>query len=234
MNIKKYFLTRGIVMSKILTAQNITKSYTLPSGTYPVIRDVSLSLEKGLSYSLIGRSGSGKSTLLHLLCGLDTPDSGTVFLNGQNISDYTDEEKAVFRRRHIGFIFQQFNLLEDYDIKTNICMPLFLDGIRPDSCFLQELTDILGLTDLLLRFPNEISGGEQQRAAIARSLITKPQIIFADEPTGNLDEQTSKETTNLLFLCMRTFGQTLFLATHDLDLARKTDHIFHLENGHIL
>lgn len=221
-------------MSKILTAQNITKSYTLPSGTYPVIRDVSLSLEKGLSYSLIGRSGSGKSTLLHLLCGLDTPDSGTVFLNGQNISDYTDEEKAVFRRRHIGFIFQQFNLLEDYDIKTNICMPLFLDGIRPDSCFLQELTDILGLTDLLLRFPNEISGGEQQRAAIARSLITKPQIIFADEPTGNLDEQTSKETTNLLFLCMRTFGQTLFLATHDLDLARKTDHIFHLENGHIL
>lgn len=221
-------------MSKILTAQNITKSYTLPSGTYPVIRDVSLSLEKGLSYSLIGRSGSGKSTLLHLLCGLDTPDSGTVFLNGQNISDYTDEEKAVFRRRHIGFIFQQFNLLEDYDIKTNICMPLFLDGIRPDSCFLQELADILGLTDLLLRFPNEISGGEQQRAAIARSLITKPQIIFADEPTGNLDEQTSKETTNLLFLCMRTFGQTLFLATHDLDLARKTDHIFHLENGHIL
>lgn len=221
-------------MSKILTAQNIAKSYALPSGTYPVLRDVSLFLEKGLAYSLIGRSGSGKTTLLHLLSGLDTPDSGTVFFNGQNISDYTDEEKAVFRRRHIGFIFQQFNLLEDYDIKTNICMPLFLDGIRPDSCFLQELTDILGLTDLLLRFPNEISGGEQQRAAIARSLITKPQIIFADEPTGNLDEQTSKETTNLLFLCMRTFGQTLFLATHDLDLARKTDHIFHLENGYIL
>lgn len=234
MNIKKYFLTRGIVMSKILTAQNITKSYTLPSGTYPVIRDVSLSLEKGLSYSLIGRSGSGKSTLLHLLCGLDTPDSGTVFLNGQNISDYADEEKAVFRRRHIGFIFQQFNLLEDYDIKTNICMSLFLDGIRPDGCFLQEITDILGLTELLSRFPSEISGGEQQRVAIARSLVTKPQIIFADEPTGNLDEQTSKETTKLLFLCMRTFGQTLFLATHDLDLARKTDHIFHLENGHIL
>lgn len=221
-------------MSKILTAQNITKSYTLPSGTYPVIRDVSLSLEKGLSYSLIGRSGSGKSTLLHLLCGLDTPDSGTVFLNGQNLSDYADEEKAVFRRRHIGFIFQQFNLLEDYDIKTNICMPLFLDGIRPDGCFLQEITDILGLTELLSRFPSEISGGEQQRVAIARSLVTKPQIIFADEPTGNLDEQTSIETTKLLFLCMRTFGQTLFLATHDLDLARKTDHIFHLENGHIL
>lgn len=210
MNIKKYFLTRGIVMSKILTAQNITKSYTLPSGTYPVIRDVSLSLEKGLSYSLIGRSGSGKSTLLHLLCGLDTPDSGTVFLNGQNLSDYADEEKAVFRRRHIGFIFQQFNLLEDYDIKTNICMPLFLDGIRPDGCFLQEITDILGLTELLSRFPSEISGGEQQRVAIARSLVTKPQIIFADEPTGNLDEQTSIETTKLLFLCMRTFGQTLF------------------------
>ena len=221
-------------MSNILTAENITKSYPLSSGTYPVLKGVSLSLEKGLSYSLIGRSGSGKSTLLHILSGLDTPDSGAVFLNGQNIGDYSDEKKAVFRRRHMGFIFQQFNLLDEYDIKTNICLPLLLDGIRPDSCFLQELTDTLGLTDVLHRFPKELSGGEQQRVAIARSLIAKPQIIFADEPTGNLDEQTSKETTELLFLCMRKFGQTLFLATHDLNLARKTDHICHLENGCIL
>ncbi|MDO4677809.1 MAG: ABC transporter ATP-binding protein [Blautia sp.] len=221
-------------MSNILTAQNITKSYPLSSGTYPVLKGVSLSLEKGLSYSLIGRSGSGKSTLLHILSGLDTPDSGSVFLNGQNIGDYSDEKKAVFRRRHMGFIFQKFNLLDEYDVKTNICLPLLLDGIRPDSCFLQELTDTLGLTDILHRFPKELSGGEQQRVAIARSLIAKPQIIFADEPTGNLDEQTSKETTELLFLCMRKFGQTLFLATHDLNLARKTDHIFHLENGCIL
>lgn len=221
-------------MSNILTAQNITKSYPLSSGTYPVLKGVSLSLEKGLSYSLIGRSGSGKSTLLHILSGLDTPDSGSVFLNGQNIGDYSDEKKAVFRRRHMGFIFQQFNLLDEYDVKTNICLPLLLDGIRPDSCFLQELTDTLGLTDVLHRFPKELSGGEQQRVAIARSLIAKPQIIFADEPTGNLDEQTSKETTELLFLCMRKFGQTLFLATYDLNLARKTDHIFHLENGCIL
>ena len=219
-------------MSNILTAQNITKS--LSSGPYPVLKGVSLSLEKGLSYSLIGRSGSGKSTLLHILSGLDTPDSGSVFLNGQNIGDYSDQKKAVFRRRHMGFIFQQFNLLDEYDVKTNICLPLLLDGIRPDSCFLQELTDTLGLTDVLHRFPKELSGGEQQRVAIARSLIAKPQIIFADEPTGNLDEQTSKETTELLFLCMRKFGQTLFLATHDLNLARKTDHIFHLENGCIL
>lgn len=221
-------------MSNILTAQNITKSYPLSSGTYPVLKGVSLSLEKGLSYSLIGRSGSGKSTLLHILSGLDTPDSGAVFLNGQNIGNYSDEKKAVFRRRHMGFIFQQFNLLDEYDVKTNICLPLLLDGIRPDSCFLQELTDTLGLTDVLHRFPKELSGGEQQRVAITRSLITKPQIIFADEPTGNLDEQTSKETTELLFLCMRKFGQTLFLATHDLNLARKTDHIFHLENRCIL
>ena len=221
-------------MSNILTAENITKSYPLSSGTYPVLKGVSLSLEKGLSYSLIGRSGSGKSTLLHILSGLDTPDSGAIFLNGQNIGDYSDEKKAVFRRRHMGFIFQQFNLLDEYDIKTNICLPLLLDGIRPDSCFLQELTDTLGLTDVLHRFPKELSGGEQQRVAIARSLIAKPQIIFADEPTGNLDEQTSKETTELLFLCMRKFGQTLFRATHDLNLARKTDHIFHLENGCIL
>ena len=116
-------------MSNILTAQNITKSYPLSSGTYPVLKGVSLSLEKGLSYSLIGRSGSGKSTLLHILSGLDTPDSGAVFLNGQNIGDYSDEKKAVFRRRHMGFIFQQFNLLDEYDVKTNICLPLLLDGI---------------------------------------------------------------------------------------------------------
>lgn len=221
-------------MSNILTARNITKSYALRSGTYPVLNDVSLSLEKGLSYSLIGRSGSGKSTLLHILSGLDAPDSGTVFLDGQNIDNYVEEEKSVFRRRYMGFIFQQFNLLDEYDIKTNICMPLFLDGIRPDACFFQEITDILGLTNALHRFPGEVSGGEQQRAAIARALITKPYIIFADEPTGNLDEQTARETTQLLFFCMKKFGQTLFLATHDLNLARKTDHIFHLENGHIL
>ena len=221
-------------MSTILTAQNITKSYSLSSGTYPVLNNVSLSLEKGLSYSLIGRSGSGKSTLLHILSGLDTPDSGAAFLNGQNIANYPEEDKAVFRRRHMGFIFQQFNLLDEYDIKTNICIPLFLDGIRPDTCFFQEITDILGLTHVLQHFPSELSGGEQQRAAIARALITKPYIIFADEPTGNLDEQTAEATTQLLFLCMKKFGQTLFLATHDLNLARKTDHIFHLENGHIL
>lgn len=185
-------------MPDILTARNITKSYSLSSGTYPVLNNINLSLEKGLSYSLIGRSGSGKSTLLHILSGLDTPDSGSVY------------------------------------IKTNICIPLFLDGIRPDTCFFQEITDILGLTHVLHRFPAELSGGEQQRAAIARALITKPYIIFADEPTGNLDKQTAEATTQLLFLCMKKFGQTLFLATHDLNLARKTDHIFHLENGDIL
>ena len=221
-------------MPDILTARNITKSYSLSSGTYPVLNNINLSLEKGLSYSLIGRSGSGKSTLLHILSGLDTPDSGSVFLNGRNIEKYPEEEKAVFRRRHMGFIFQQFNLLDEYDIKTNICIPLFLDGIRPDTCFFQEITDILGLTHVLHRFPAELSGGEQQRAAIARALITKPYIIFADEPTGNLDKQTAEATTQLLFLCMKKFGQTLFLATHDLNRARKTDHIFHLENGDIL
>lgn len=147
-------------MPDILTARNITKSYSLSSGTYPVLNNINLSLEKGLSYSLIGRSGSGKSTLLHILSGLDTPDSGSVFLNGRNIEKYPEEEKAVFRRRHMGFIFQQFNLLDEYDIKTNICIPLFLDGIRPDTCFFQEITDILGLTHVLHRFPAELSGGE--------------------------------------------------------------------------
>lgn len=221
-------------MSDILIVKNITKSYFSTSGVSPVLNDVNLSLEKGLSYALIGRSGSGKSTLLHILGGLCSPDSGTVMINGQNLADYSDEQNAVFRRRYMGFVFQQFNLLDEYDVQTNICLPLLLDGVRPNTRFFHEITDTLGLTKLLHHFPGELSGGEQQRTAIARALITKPQIIFADEPTGNLDEETAKEITELLFLCMQKFGQTLFLATHDLNLARKTNHIFHLANGRLL
>lgn len=221
-------------MGIVLEAKGLTKSYQSGKQKIKVLKNIDAVFEEGLFYAITGRSGSGKSTLLHILSGLEKPDTGSILMKGKKLESYCSQEMAEFRRRHMGFIFQQFNLLDEYDVKTNICLPLLLDGIRPDSCFLQELTDTLGLTDVLHRFPKELSGGEQQRVAIARSLIAKPQIIFADEPTGNLDEQTSKETTELLFLCMRKFGQTLFLATHDLNLARKTDHIFHLENGCIL
>lgn len=221
-------------MGIVLEAKGLTKSYQSGKQKIKVFKNIDAVFEEGLFYAITGRSGSGKSTLLHILSGLEKPDTGSILMKGKKLESYCSQEMAEFRRRHMGFIFQQFNLLDEYDVKTNICLPLLLDGIRPDSCFLQELTDTLGLTDVLHRFPKELSGGEQQRVAIARSLIAKPQIIFADEPTGNLDEQTSKETTELLFLCMRKFGQTLFLATHDLNLARKTDHIFHLENGCIL
>lgn len=220
-------------MSNILTAQNITKSYPLSSGTYPVLKGVSLSLEKGLSYSLIGRSGSGKSTLLHILSGLDTPDSGAVFLNGQNIGDYSDEKKAVFRRRHMGFIFQQFNLLEEYDVKTNICMPLKLDRKREGSIFFKEITEHLGIDKILKKYPDELSGGEQQRVAIARSLIAKPEILFADEPTGNLDKKTADETLELLLECSYRYGQTLILVTHDMEIAERADEILKIEDGRI-
>lgn len=222
-------------MPNILTAQNISKIYTTDSGVFPALTNVTLSLEEGGFYSLIGRSGSGKSTLLHILSGLDTPTSGTVSVQGTCLSSYTDEKRAIFRRRYMGFVFQQYNLLEEYDIRTNICMPLRLDGRKPDEQFLAEITDTLGLSRrLLLKYPNEISGGERQRAAIARSILAKPYIIFADEPTGNLDYQTGLRTAELLFSCAARFGQTLFVATHDLELARKADHMLHLEDGKLV
>ena len=221
-------------MEIILSAENIYKIYTSASGPVHALNGVSVSFEKGLFYAIIGRSGSGKSTLLHILSGLDRPNSGRILVNGKNLCTYTDEQMSIFRRRHMGFVFQQYNLLEEYTVLTNICMPLKLDGQKPDSQFLDEITELLGLTDKLKKYPAELSGGEQQRVAIARSILAKPQLIFADEPTGNLDKKTGEDTLNLLKSCARRFGQTLIMVTHDLEIARQADRLIHIEDGKIL
>lgn len=221
-------------MSTILQASNIKKVYHSAAGDVCAVKDVSINFEKGLFYALIGKSGSGKSTLLHVLGGLDRPTEGTVLIDGTDLFSYSDEKMAIFRRRHMGFVFQQFNLLDEYNVYNNICMPLKLDGKSIDKTYFDEIVNMLGINKLIKKYPSELSGGEQQRAAIARAMISKPQLIFADEPTGNLDKKTSEETMNLLLDCARKMGQTLIVVTHDLDIAKKADIVIQLEDGNIV
>ncbi len=221
-------------MKYIIEAEHLSKTFETASGPVHALQDVSLKLEQGLFHAIIGKSGSGKSTLLHILSGLDRPTSGKVFVEGTELFSYTDEAMAIFRRRHMGFVFQQFNLLDEYPVYHNICMPLKLDGKRVDERYLKEITEHLGLTEKMKKYPAELSGGEQQRVAIARSIAAKPQLIFADEPTGNLDRKFSEDTIALLKNCAKKYGQTLIVVTHDLDIARNADHIIQIEDGIIV
>ena len=221
-------------MSIILQAEKLYKEYKTSSGAVNALNGVDLSIEKGLLYAIIGRSGSGKSTLLHVLSGLDRPTSGKVLIDGVDMFSFSDEKMAIFRRRSMGFVFQQFNLLDEYSVLNNICMPLRLDGRKPDETFLAEVTKMLGIEEKLKKYPYELSGGEQQRVAIARSILAKPHIIFADEPTGNLDKKAGEDTLNLLSSCAARFGQTLIIVTHDLEIAKKADRIIKIEDGKIV
>lgn len=221
-------------MSIILQAEKLYKEYKTSSGAVNALNGVDLSIEKGLFYAIIGRSGSGKSTLLHVLSGLDKPTSGKVLIDGVDMFSFSDEKMAIFRRRSMGFVFQQFNLLDEYSVLNNICMPLRLDGRKPDETFLAEVTKMLGIEEKLKKYPYELSGGEQQRVAIARSILAKPHIIFADEPTGNLDKKAGEDTLNLLSSCAARFGQTLIIVTHDLEIAKKADRIIKIEDGKIV
>lgn len=220
-------------MSIVLSARNIHKVYKTSSGDVPALNGITCDFEKGLFYAIIGRSGSGKSTLLHILGGLDRPTSGQVLIGGKDICSMRDEQMAIFRRRHMGFVFQQFNLLEEYNIRNNICMPLKLDGRKPDPRFYAEVIDTLGLKQKVNKFPSELSGGEQQRAAIARSVLGKPELIIADEPTGNLDKKTGDEVLELLTTCAAKFGQTLIVVTHDPEIAKKADKVICIEDGYL-
>lgn len=221
-------------MSIILQAEKLYKEYKTSSGAVNALNGVDLSIEKGLFYAIIGRSGSGKSTLLHVLSGLDRPTSGKVLIDGVDMFSFSDEKMAIFRRRSMGFVFQQFNLLDEYSVLNNICMPLRLDGRKPDETFLAEVTKMLGIEEKLKKYPYELSGGEQQRVAIARSILAKPHIIFADEPTGNLDKKAGEDMLNLLSSCAARFGQTLIIVTHDLEIAKKADRIIKIEDGKIV
>ena len=221
-------------MSIVLSARQIHKVYSTASGDVPALNGITCDFEEGKFYAIIGRSGSGKSTLLHILGGLDRPTSGEVLVDGKDICAMNDEQMAIFRRRHMGFVFQQFNLLEEYNVKNNILMPLKLDGRKADPAFYEEVIATLGLKEKVRKFPSELSGGEQQRVAIARSILAKPRLIIADEPTGNLDKKTGEEVLELLTTCAAKFGQTLIVVTHDPEIARKADVVICIEDGKIV
>lgn len=220
-------------MSVVLSVKDVHKIYKTTSGEVHAVNGISYDFEEGIFYAIIGRSGSGKSTLLNILGGLDRPTSGQVLIDSKDICTMNDEEMAIFRRRHLGFVFQQFNLLDEYTVKNNICMPLRLDGKKPDPAFFDELISTLGLQEKVNKYPTELSGGEQQRAAIARSVLAKPEIIIADEPTGNLDKKTGDEVVAMLTSCAAKFGKTLIVVTHDPELAAKADKVVHIEDGRV-
>ncbi|MBQ8950157.1 MAG: ABC transporter ATP-binding protein [Eubacterium sp.] len=218
----------------ILVAENLKKYYGEGETLVKALDDVSLSVEKGEFVSIIGTSGSGKSTLLHMLGGLDNPSSGNVVIDGTDISKMKGDELCIFRRRKIGFIFQSFNLVPSITVYDNIILPLQLDGKKVDKEFVNKVVDVLGLSNKLDRIPSKLSGGQQQRVAIARALASKPAIILADEPTGNLDSKTSHDVLGLLKETGKKFNQTIVMITHSDEIAQKADRTIRIEDGHIV
>lgn len=217
----------------ILSTNSLTKYYGSGPSLVKALDGVTLEIEQGSFTAIVGTSGSGKSTLLHMLGGLDTPTSGSVCVDGQELSSMEPNELAIFRRRKIGFIFQNYNLIPSLSVYDNIVLPVELDGRTVDQLYLNEITDTLGLSDKLNRKPNKLSGGQQQRVAIARALAAKPAIILADEPTGNLDSHTSQEVVGLLKATGRQFHQTIVMITHNPEIAQKADRRIRIEDGRI-
>lgn len=215
----------------ILQTNTLTKIYGSGETAVHALDGISLSVEKGEFVSIVGTSGSGKSTLLHMLGGLDRPTSGTVTVDGRNIFSLKDEELTIFRRRKIGFVFQNYNLVPVLNVYENIVLPVQLDGRKPDRSYVEEIVSTLGLSGKLNNLPNHLSGGQQQRVAIARAMAAKPAIILADEPTGNLDSKTSLDVMGLLKVTTQKFSQTLVMITHNEELAQMGDRIFHIEDG---
>jgi len=215
----------------ILIAKNLSKTYGKGEVKVDALKEVSFSVAKGEFISIVGPSGSGKSTLLNLLGALDSPTSGNVFLDGKDISTMKEKNLSVFRRRNIGFIFQAFNLIPELNVEENILLPLLLDYKKPDMKYIGELLDILGLSSRKHHLPNQLSGGQQQRVAIGRALSTRPAIILADEPTGNLDTKNSKEVINLLKLSVERYNQTLIMITHNPSFASFSDRVLNVEDG---
>ena len=218
----------------ILVAQHLKKYYGEGETLVKALDDVSLQVERGEFVSIIGTSGSGKSTLLHMLGGLDNPTSGNVIIDDKDISALKGDELCIFRRRKIGFIFQSFNLVPSISVYENIILPIRLDGKKVDTEFVKNVIDTLGLSNKLDRIPSKLSGGQQQRVAIARALASKPAIILADEPTGNLDSRTSQDVLGLLGATGKKFRQTIVMITHNDEIAQMADRTIRIEDGHIV
>ena len=217
----------------ILKAVDLQKIYGQGETEVRALDGVNFEVEKGEFVAIVGTSGSGKSTMLHIIGGLDNPTSGKVIVDGQDLSHMTDEELTIFRRRNIGFVFQNYNLVPILNVYENIVLPIELDGMKIDEEYIDSIINTLGLNQKLTNMPNNLSGGQQQRVAIARAIATKPAIILADEPTGNLDSKTSMDVIGLLKMTSQKFNQTIVMITHNEEIAQLADRIIRIEDGKI-
>ena len=217
----------------ILETKDLCKTYGSGETAVKALDGVNLTVEQGEFVAIVGTSGSGKSTLLHMLGGLDRPTSGSVTVDGRELSSLKDEALTVFRRRKIGFVFQSYNLVPVLNVYENIVLPIQLDGRKADQAFIRQIVKTLGLDGRLEALPNQLSGGQQQRVAIARALAAAPAIVLADEPTGNLDSKTSQDVLGLLKVTSQKFSQTIVMITHNDEIAQMADRIIRIEDGHI-
>ena len=221
-------------MSKILNVGQLGKTYTSGTKKLTVLDDISFHIDKGETFSIVGPSGSGKTTLLGLCAGLDKPSSGYVELCGSNLSDLSEDERALLRNKEVGFIFQNFQLLPTLTALENVIVPLELQGVKNAAKTGKDLLEKVGLQNRFHHYPSQLSGGEQQRVALARAFSSRPSILFADEPTGNLDQETGEKVVKLLFDLNKEAGTTLVIVTHDLELAQKTQRVLKLKGGKIV
>lgn len=219
---------------EILKAVNLKKHYGSGDSLVRAVDDISFEIEEGSFTAIVGTSGSGKTTLLNLIGGLDYADEGEVIIDGHSIMKMSEEELTVFRRRNIGFVFQNYNLISVQNVYKNIVLPIRLDGKQPDKQYIAHICKELGIEDKMDRYPNQLSGGQQQRVSIARAIAAKPAVLLADEPTGNLDSKTSAEVMGLLKLTSREFHQTIIMITHNEAIAQLADRVIHLEDGRIV
>ena len=221
-------------MKAILETEDLVKYYGEGENQVRAIDHTSMQVQHGEFVAVVGRSGSGKSTLLHMLGGLDRPDSGKVYIEGRDIFDLKDEQLAVFRRRKIGFIFQDYNLMPALNVWENIALPIGLDGKKVKKDFVLDIVKSIGMEERLHAMPNQLSGGQKQRVAIARALAARPAIILADEPTGNLDSHTEMEVISILKNCVSKYGQTLVMITHDETIAQMADRVIVIADGKVV
>lgn len=219
---------------EILKVENLIKTYGSGENLVNAVDDVSFSVEKGEFVAIVGASGSGKSTLLHLIGGVDRPTSGKIFVDGNDISKMNDDKLAVFRRRQVGIVYQFYNLIPILTVEENITLPCDLDGRGVDRERLEMILDSFGLRARRKHLPNQLSGGQQQRTSIARALINNPSLVLADEPTGNLDSKSSEEVMSMLKMCNQSYGQTVIMITHNLDIAKQADRIITISDGKIV
>ena len=231
MNLK---MIKGSVFMTILECKNLTKEYYSGENVIKAVDNANLTFEQGEFTAITGPSGSGKSTLLHVLSSLENPTSGEVIYNGESLKKYNDNQLSILRRRRFGFVFQAYNLVQELTGMENILLPVMLDKKTPDEAYLNRLTEVLGVEDRLSHLPSAMSGGQQQRIAIARALANKPSILFADEPTGNLDGKSGREVLALLKYVSAEFGITLILVTHDLGVAEQADRVLTLADGTVV